>query len=124
MNLCENCIHVDVCNKETNEICENFKDKHCFVQLPCQIGTKVYVIESCQCYSKNYADRCANKLPDNRNRAIFTVSIKPKHKPESTFKCLKLFERPFKLEYVNKIGKTVFLSFKEAKNEISKKGDL
>lgn len=120
MKLCENCIHANVCG-EKNKVCQNFKDKSFFIELPCAVGTAVYVIEACQCYSKNHAARCANRLPDSRNRALLTVKVRPEHKPESTSKCLKLFERPFKLEYMNRIGKSVFLSFEEAKSKITKK---
>lgn len=56
MMKCEDCIHFDKCsdtyeyifgNKYENEvenICNTFKDKSLFVELPCKVGDKVYVI--------------------------------------------------------------------------------
>lgn len=66
MAMCKDCVHVDVCREyvmglaaarcvELNEAeieqvlvsddCEHFKDRSRFVELPCKVGDKVYVIE-------------------------------------------------------------------------------
>lgn len=54
---CKDCIHYDVCsdfmqyradwNKHHNEVdkvCDNFKDKSRFSELPCKVGDAVYII--------------------------------------------------------------------------------
>lgn len=49
MATCKDCLHVDVCNSRcpdpNNErlICDNFKDRSRFVDLPCKVGDKVYL---------------------------------------------------------------------------------
>ncbi len=60
MTICENCIHCTVCKNLDffNEIssgvmCEHYEDRKLIVRLPCEIGTKVWVI------SKN----CAEPFP-------------------------------------------------------------
>ncbi|MEE0874144.1 MAG: hypothetical protein UIH27_11885 [Ruminococcus sp.] len=51
MATCADCVHVEVCNSRipdpNNEriICEQFKDRSRFVELPCKVGDTVYVIE-------------------------------------------------------------------------------
>ena len=56
MSKCENCIHADVCldiEKGIKAIanisikhtgCEYFKDKSLFVELPCKVGDKLFVL--------------------------------------------------------------------------------
>ncbi len=66
MATCKECVHVGVCRYYTNELakangiplkleeverllecddCENFKDRFRFVELPCKVGSHVYIIE-------------------------------------------------------------------------------
>lgn len=47
---CKDCVHYDVCNRIGNkilngfEVCDQFKDKTRFVELPCKVGDTVYYI--------------------------------------------------------------------------------
>lgn len=78
---------------------------------PCKVGDTVYVIEPCRCYN-NYSefDECHHRRT-KATKWIEMVRVPTKHHT----KCLKLFERPFKVEYMNKFGKTAFLTIEEAK---------
>lgn len=80
----------------------------------CKVGETVYVIEPCTCYN-NYSDfeQCHHKRT-KATKWIEMVRVPKKH----FTKCLKLFERPFKVEYINKIGKTVFLTREEAEEAL------
>lgn len=50
MASCKDCLHLEVCNSRfpdpNNErfICEQFKDRSRFVELPCKVGDMVYMI--------------------------------------------------------------------------------
>lgn len=50
MKTCEDCIHYDIClgafGLLINCICDSFKDKSKFIELPCAIGDTVYMINS------------------------------------------------------------------------------
>lgn len=47
---CKDCVHYEVCNKlgdevlENFDICVGFKDKSKFIELPCKVGDKVFII--------------------------------------------------------------------------------
>ena len=53
---CKDCIHYDVCEEKDTQYtglpfsiandkpCKHFKDKSRFIELPCKVGDKVYVI--------------------------------------------------------------------------------
>ena len=86
---------------------------------PCRVGDKVYVIEPCTCYN-NYSeyDKCHHRRT-KATKWIEMVRVPTKHYT----KCLKLFERPFRIEYFNKIGKTVFLTREEAEKALEGKED-
>ena len=81
---------------------------------PCKVGDTVYVIEPCNCYN-NYSeyDKCHHRRT-KATKWIEMVRVPTKHYT----KCLKLFVRPFKIEYFNKIGKTVFLTKEEAEQAL------
>ena len=85
-----------------------------WMRPPCKVGDKVYVIEPCNCYN-NYSeyDKCRHRRT-KATKWLDMVRVPTKHYT----KCLKLFERPFKVEYLNKIGKTVFLSREEAEAKL------
>ncbi len=47
-NKCEKCIHYSVCEFKRSiddTLCDHFKDKSLFVELPCKVGDKVYIEE-------------------------------------------------------------------------------
>lgn len=47
---CKDCVHYEVCNRIGNkilngfEVCDQFKDKSRFVELPCKVGDIVYKV--------------------------------------------------------------------------------
>lgn len=67
---CKDCVHYDVCYELTyhepngeivgREVCNNFKDKSRFVELPCEIGREVYWINNGKLYKSKFslADMC------------------------------------------------------------------
>lgn len=86
---------------------------------PCNVGDKVYVIEQCSC-SHKYGERCsANRIRKN-TKWLEIVKLPPTH---HYTRCLKLFARPFRIEYLNRIGKTVFLTREEAEKALKRKED-
>lgn len=60
MAKCNECIHYDVCEDYDKgfwgekKSCKNFKHKSRFVELPCDIGTKVYWINNGEVYTTNF----------------------------------------------------------------------
>ena len=47
MKTCEDCIHFDICYRDILiSVCDSFKDKSKFIELPCTIGDTVYMINS------------------------------------------------------------------------------
>lgn len=53
MNRCEKCIHYDACNDKVfgggiarynGTTCEHFKSKDLMIELPCKVGTPVFII--------------------------------------------------------------------------------
>ena len=47
MKTCEDCIHFDICYRDILiSVCDSFKDKSKFIELPCAIGDTVYMINS------------------------------------------------------------------------------
>lgn len=81
---------------------------------PVKVGDTVYVIEPCTCYN-NY--RTYDECHHRRTKATKWIEMVRVPKKHST-KCLKLFERPFKIEYLNKIGITVFLTKEQAEQAL------
>lgn len=41
---CRDCIHYEVCEYKGDMLCDYFKDKSLFVELPCKVGDKVYIL--------------------------------------------------------------------------------
>lgn len=85
---------------------------------PCKVGDKVYVIEQCGCYSTNYAEKCHKRQENCNTKKYLRVVALP---AISGGKCLKLFERPFKKEWIFKVGKTVFLTREEAEKALKER---
>ena len=47
MKTCEDCIHFNICERDILiSVCDSFKDKSKFIELPCAIGDTVYMINS------------------------------------------------------------------------------
>ena len=43
---CRDCIHYEVCEYKGDMLCDYFKDKSLFVELPCKVGGTVYCIRN------------------------------------------------------------------------------
>ena len=86
---------------------------------PCKVGQIVYVIEPCSCHH-NYRtfDEC-HRRRTNATKWIDVVMVCNRHHN----RCMKLFERPYKNEYIFKIGKTVFLTKEEAEEKLKELKD-
>lgn len=102
--------------KSITEFTADYLLENCVIVLPCKVGDTVYVIEPCTCYN-NYSD--FDKCHHRRTKATKWLEMVRVPKKHHT-KCLKLFERPFRVEYLNKIGKTVFLTREEAEKALGK----
>lgn len=61
MASCKDCVHYDVCYELTyhepngeivgREVCNNFKDKTRFVELPCKVGDTIYKVWYLPCHN-------------------------------------------------------------------------
>ena len=101
---------VEGCARHWAEIIADYLLENGVIVPPCKVGDKVYVIEPCNCGHK-YGERCsANRIRKN-TKWLEIVKLPPTHHHT---RCLKLFARPFRIEYLNRIGKTVFLTKEEA----------
>lgn len=125
MSKCESCIHYDACKKisdvhglafGSSPFCDHFKSKSLFVELPCAVGTPLYVIEYCHCYN-SYEEQCRQRRT-KASKWLYVTKLPSRHHT----RCVKLFERGFKLEYLNRIGKTVFLTEEEARAKLKEMG--
>lgn len=74
MKTCKDCIHYEACHRKDREIpantCRTFKDNSLVLDLPCKVGTTVYVIFS---QFKPYINECRIAEFLIRERAIFAV---------------------------------------------------
>lgn len=118
---CEDCIHYGVClfhlTNEEYKKCVHFKPKTRYIVLPCAVGDTVYVLEPCVCYN-NYSEyEHCNHRRTKATKWLKMVRLPSKHHT----RCMKLFIRPFKLEHINKLGKTVFLTKEEAEKTLENK---
>ena len=110
---CAHCMHRHMCARfqtDENVECKDFSDESLYLPLPCAIGDTVYVIEQCSCYTKGYAEQCMNRKDHKNGTALISEPYKTTtNRLGFHQKCIKLFTRPFKLPYLSKIGKTVFV---------------
>ena len=115
---CKECLFLGICKYNSNptgeeEICEVFADKALFVKLPCKVGDTVYIFNRSQDrVQKMFFDkpdiRCHCALEDNLCMA--TCSDK------SNGICAYRFKNDF-----SEMGKTVFLTYKEAEKALKEK---
>ena len=91
---------------------------HGAILLPCKVGNTVYVIESCACHSILYRKECQSRCDKRSRKYLMRVEVPTRKQYPRACKCLKLFERPFRIEYLSKIGKNVFLTREEAEKKL------
>lgn len=106
---CEDCIHYDVCKEDnlalaghtlvesTAEVCDNFKDKSKYIELPCKVGDKIWLAHNCY----------GSKWVDNYNILKVGITVKG---------MLADVGYDFK-----DIGETVFLTREEAENALKER---
>lgn len=90
--------------------------------FPVPIGTKVYVVETCRC-GMGYAERCQAGAVKNAEKRKKAIEVKCLGKNRRCMNCAKLFERPFGLNHLDKVGKSVFLSRKDAEKAMGRAAD-
>lgn len=125
---CTRCIHRHMCARsltDENKECKDFSDESLYLHLPCALGDTVYVIEQCSCYTQGYAEQCMNQKEHKNGTALISTPYKRiTNRLGFHQTCIKLFARPFKLLYLSKIGKTVFIgpnAEQEAREKIKEK---
>lgn len=107
---CKNCVHNDVCKTREfpsiDEIlkdgCHHYKDKSLFVEIPCKKGGHVWF----NTFKKN-ATVCVGVQPHTVDRIDIVLVCDTKNLIETKI-------------YDWEIGKTVFLTKKEAKQKLKK----
>lgn len=118
MATCKECLHYDACGgylpsdldadvfdyckkgiadeiPDIDERCSSFKDKSRFIELPCKVGTKVWLLRK-------------DTVPDDDYRMSFHDEW-------------VLCEVNFQLSMINQIGETVFLTREEAEQALKER---
>lgn len=96
---------------------EDKVEKGLLLPLPIALGAPCYVIDTCKCGT--HWKRCN---PDN-----IRLNTAKAAKPYKTYGimryCFKIYERPFKLNYLGYYGKRVFATFEEAEAAMQNMGE-
>lgn len=95
---------------------EDAEEQGLLLRLPCKAGNMVYILEPCHCYN-NYKEN--QNCHHSRTRATKFIDI-VRVPTERHTRCVKLFEKPFKMDYFTRIGKTVFLTRAEAEQALER----
>jgi hypothetical protein len=120
MSSCKECVHYEVCephtepNEDYAEVggCPLFKPKSRFVELPCEVGNKVYKIWSVGKHGKSIAEFVVKHIDIDYLPNIEIAFVNEKTKSRNYWFAMK-----------EDIGKTVFLSKEEAEAELRKRGE-
>lgn len=78
---CKDCVHYDACNRILNrlEVCDQFKDKTRFVELPCKVGDTIYKVWYLPCHhGETYPDSyncCGCEDECDLKKTIFEVPV-------------------------------------------------
>lgn len=96
---------------------EDLEEKGLLLHLPIALGAPCYVIVTCQC-GKHWGKCRPDNIKPSKAKAV---------KPYKTYAhmnyCLKVYERPFKINYLGYYGKRVFATFEEAEAAMQKMGE-
>lgn len=81
--------------------------------LPCRVGDPVYVVKYCGCHNTDplRTGTCHQKATAKRPKIYGYVMLQKK---SSGTICYKILQKEFNVEMLTKVGKTVFLSKREA----------
>ena len=80
--------------------------------LPIPFGKPVYVVESCSCGS--HYDCRTNVAAKRKLSAVEIIGINNTSYGHS---CHKIYERPFEVKYISRLGKNVFETLEEAREK-------
>jgi hypothetical protein len=128
-----NCRDVKSAEKLYNAGCRMIGDT--VIELPCKLGDPIYIIKRCHCSNPGcflsgscYKRRVARKpeVLDRRmileRKTRFSVDesgrvVRDIDKPVGTI-CYTIYEKPFTLNMIAELGKTVFSSIESAKDAL------
>ena len=101
---------------------------------PCKVGDMAYKIDYCRCGNPECFEmkHCYKKDTKRTPKVIDSIMLSQKGKrlvapykfewqPIGTI-CYKIIQKPFKLEWLTEIGKTVFLTKEEAEEKLKELG--
>ena len=97
---------------------KDLEEQGLLLKLPCKVGDMVYVLEPCHCYNNYKENQNCHRAKTKATKYIEVVRVSKKYNSRSNTNCVKLYERPFKMDYLTKIGKTVFLTKEEAEKAL------
>ena len=114
---CEKCYHYEVCSlvdfkrRSKIDFCANYKASNCIIELPCPVGTKVYIISDtsdCNCPDEiNCPQENCYKCPfEIMDCDIYEDTI------QTDWQCLDI---------KSKIGKTVFFDHDKAEEALNER---
>ena len=108
---------------------------------PCNVGDMVYVIKYCRCGNPEaYELKHCHKKDTKKTPKVLGSIMKQQYgmRPSKNYDwhkgrgfvwqpigtiCYKIIQKPFKLEWLIEIGKTVFLTREEAEAELRKRSE-
>ena len=102
---------------------EDLEEQGLLLKLPCKVGNIVYVLEPCHCYNNYKENQNCHHAKTKATKYIDVVRVPKRYDSRSNTKCVKLYERPFKMNYLTKFGKTVFLTKEEAEQALKQIGE-
>lgn len=138
---CKDCIHTEICvfdhTGEEYKICDFFKPKSRYIELPCAVGDTVYQIVYCRCgnprcYEQGHCWKTITKATPKSYGHIMKLQmgkrivpdafngIKTAYVPKGTI-CYKIYKKSFGLNMIADFGRTVFLTKEEAEAELLKR---
>lgn len=118
MKSCKDCVHYDVCiyvemdAERVEELCDKFKDKSKFIDIPFNIGDTVYVIPSIDGIKpirKSIIECEISNIIFNQDGKTVGYSCEERYSGYFYYSCIFLF---------NSIGKTVFFTREEAEEAL------
>ena len=119
MSTCKDCLHYEACNHwlikdkrflEAVEgfVCEHFKDRSKFVELPCKVGDTVYMLVT----RKTKAFEVKSKNGEMKKEINHHTFIK-----KTCFTKSNLFD------VIERFGKTAFLTKEEAEKALAERSE-
>lgn len=124
--LCYGCVKRAQCNAAIFERLAAYEDTGLNPEelkslIPVPFGTRVYAIVQCGCYPQ-YAERCQTRQEAKTDNRMKAVAIHCLRKDCIRTNCAKIFERPFAISHIGKVGKSVFLTVEDAVASLKKEG--